>query len=182
MSLSRGSAARLTALAAAMLLLAAASDGVAQMPLGAGAPAWLAYAPVRAAAVFPGGIPDTIVELDHDTVEDSAAREIELGWRGMLRHEPRVVSSREGEFKEGVVVGTQAEIAAWNPRSRQEQPLAPDAYRLYRDGGVLVVEGGDARGVLYGAFALLRLIGEEHSLATLDESSAPWAAVRWTNE
>ena len=165
-----------------MLLLAAASDGVAQMPLGAGAPAWLAYAPVRAAAVFPGGIPDTIVELGHNAVEDSAAREIELGWRGMLRHEPRVVSSGDGEFKESVVVGTQAEIAAWNPRSRQEQPLAPDAYRLYRDGGVLVVEGGDARGVLYGAFALLRLIGEEHSLATLDESSAPWAAVRWTNE
>ena len=173
---------RLTTLAAAVLLLAAASDGVAQMPLGAGAPAWLVYGPVHAAAVFPGGIPDTIMELGHDVLEDSAARELALGWRGMLRHEPRVVGSRDGEFKEGVVVGTQAEMALWNPRSKHERPLAPDAYRLYRDGGILVVEGGDDRGVLYGAFALLRLIGSEHSLAALDESSAPWAAVRWTNE
>ena len=165
-----------------MLLLAAASDGVAQTPLGAGAPAWLVYGPVHAAAVFPGGIPDTIMELGHDVLEDSAARELALGWRGMLRHEPRVVGRSDGEFKEGVVVGTQAEMVLWNPRSKHEQPLAPDAYRLYRDGGILVVEGGDDRGVLYGAFALLRLIGSEHSLAALDESSAPWAAVRWTNE
>ncbi len=165
-----------------MLLLALATYGVAQMPLGAGEPAWLAYGPVHAAVVFPGGIPDTIVELGHDAVEDSAARELARGWRGMLRDEPRVVSSPGAEFKQGVVVGTQGEIAAWNPRLRREQPLEPDAYRLYRDGGVLVVEGSDPRGVLYGAFALLRLIGEEHSLATLDEFSAPWAAVRWTNE
>lgn len=165
-----------------MLLLAAACYGVAQTPLGAGEPAWLTYGPVHAAVVFPGGIPDTIVELGHDVLEESAARELALGWRGMLRHEPRVVSSPGAEFKQGVVVGTQAEIDLWSPRLRREQPLEPDAYRLYRDGGVLVVEGGDARGDLYGAFALLRLIGEEHSLATLDESSTPWAAVRWTNE
>ena len=60
--------------------------------------------------------------------------------------------------------------------------LGADAYRLYRAGHILLIEGGDARGALYGAFALLREIAEEHSLAVLDEHSEPWAAVRWTNE
>lgn len=132
--------------------------------------------------VFPSGIPDTIVELGHNELEDSAARELALGWRGMLQHEPRIVSGANGAFQQRVVLGTQTEIASWHPRSMHEQPLVPDAYRLYCDGGVLVVEGGDGRGVLYGVFALLRLIAEEHPLTTLNETSTPWASVRWTNE
>jgi alpha-glucuronidase len=47
---------------------------------------------------------------------------------------------------------------------------------------MLIVEGGEAPGVLYGCFALLRLIGEERPLATLNETSAPAASIRWTNE
>jgi alpha-glucuronidase len=155
---------------------------VTQPPLGAGSPAWLAYRPVNTVAVFPGGIPDTITELGHNELEDSAVRELASGWRGMLQHEPRVVHGVGIGLKQGVVVGTQAEIASWHPFSLREKRLAPDAYRLYRDGGAFVIEGGDARGALYGAFAFLREIAEQHPLTTLDQTSSPWASVRWTDE
>ncbi len=173
----------LGALAVSTLLPAAAAQHVdAGETLGPGQPAWLAYEPVSAATVFPEGVPDTVVELGRSVLEDSAARELELGWQGMLQHAPRVVHAvADGTFPE-VVLGTQAEIRAWRPGFLSKQSLPDDAYRLHRDGNVVVVEGGDDRGVLYGAFALLRDVGEQHSLKTLDETSAPWAAVRWTNE
>ena len=47
---------------------------------------------------------------------------------------------------------------------------------------MLVVEGGDEHGVLYGSFALLRLIAEERPLTALNESSSPADSIRWTNE
>jgi alpha-glucuronidase len=174
---------QLTALSASVWLPSIAAQGVAaSAPLGAGEPAWLAYQPVNSTIVFPGGVPDTVLELGHSVLEDSAAREISLGWRGMLQREPRVVNAEGAEVRQEVVLGTQAEIDAWRPHSPPKQTLAHDAYRLYRDGNVLVIEGGDDRGVLYGTFALLREIAEQHSLATLAQGSAPWAAVRWTNE
>ncbi len=172
-----------SAISAAILFpLLAGQFVAAQAILGAGEPAWLAYRPVSAAAEFPGGVPDTIAKLGNNLLEDSAAHELALGWRGMLQHGPRVRSIADAGPGRTVVIGTQAEIDAWRPPVTHEKHLTPDAYRLYRAGDVLVVEGGDARGVLYGAFALLRLIAEQHSLRVLDETSAPWALVRWTNE
>ncbi len=157
-------------------------------PLGPGYAAWLAYLPVHPAAVFgaENQIPDTIVALGQDVLEHSSTHELALGWRGMLNHVPRVLESAQpaapapGETI--VVLGTQAEVRAWRPALAAGAALGPDAYRLHRVGDVLLVEGGDARGVLYGAFALLRDIGEEHSLRTLDVGSHPWGQVRWTNE
>ena len=168
----------------AALLLALLATGVARAQdlLGAGEPAWLAYRPVNPAAVFPGGIPDTVAVLGRSELEASAAHELALGWRGMLQHEPRVVSGPSDATARAVVLGTQREIDAWRAAPDEERPLGADAYRLYRAGAVVLVEGGDARGVLYGAFALLRSIAEQKSLAKLDETSSPGASVRWTNE
>ena len=169
-------------LAALLLPLLAAGPLPAQNSLGPGEPAWLADLPVRSATVFPGGVPDTIVALGHSELEDSAAREIgaRLAWVCFAR-EPRVVATA-GNTKQAVVIGTQAEIEASQPHAKNSAPLAPEAYRLYRSAGTLFVEGGDTRGVLYGSFALLRLIAEEHPLPALDVSSTPAASIRWTNE
>ena len=89
----------------------------AQNSLGPGEPAWLAYRPVRSAVVFPGGVPDTVVALGHGELENSAVRELALGWRGMLGREPRVVASGD-DAKQAVVIGTQAEIKAWRPQAK----------------------------------------------------------------
>ena len=150
--------------------------------LGPGYPAWLSYQQVESVIVFPGGVPDTVVELGNNVLEDSAAKELAAGWRGMLQHEPRVVHAEGSSSHAEVVLGTQAEINAWRPHAAATRTLEHDAYRLYVGHNALVIEGGDERGVLYGTFALLREIGQQHSLARLDEGSAPWAAIRWTNE
>jgi len=168
-------------------LLCAQAVSSASPTLGPGYPAWLAYHPVSLEAVFAsaGNVPDTIVMLGNDALEDSAARELALGWRGMLDRVPRVAVSAPSNEIAGesiVVLGTQAEVRAWRPALAGEPALGADAYRLHRAGNVVLVEGGDARGVLYGAFALLREIAQQHSLPALNLRSQPWAAVRWTNE
>ena len=175
---------QLAFLTASFLLPTARSQEVAPSTLlGSGDPAWLSYKPVESAIVFPGGIPDTVVELGNSILEESAAKELAAGWRGMLQHEPRIVRVESNDRLREVVVGTQAEINAWRPHATPARSLQHDGYRLYRDVDALVVEGGDDRGVLYGTFALLRKIAEQHSLAKLDEGcQAPWAAIRWTNE
>lgn len=179
----------LAASSAAPLVAQAGLASRDRRALGPGDPAWLAYRAVNPALVFSGGagqVPDTIVLLGQDALEQSAARELALGWRDMLNHVPRVVTNANprpaGQSESIVVVGTQAEMRAWRGAASAGEELEPDAYRLHRDGNIVLVEGGDARGALYGAFALLRDIAQQHSLRTLDESSRPWAAVRWTNE
>ena len=160
----------------------------AQAPLGPGYSAWLAYRAVRPALVFGSvsKIPDTIVALGHSELEQSATHELTLGWRGMLNRVPRVVESPQpqaGNANEAIVVlGTQAEVRAWRPALAQGAVLGADAYRLRCTGNILLIEGGDRRGALYGAFALLREMAQEHSFTALDEQSQPWDAVRWTNE
>ena len=76
---------------------------------------------------LPGGVPDTIVVCGHGELENSAVRELTLGWRGMLGREPRVVASGD-DAKQAVVIGTQAEIKAWRPQAKGRAPLAQEAY------------------------------------------------------
>src|SRR5205807_7975720 len=47
---------------------------------------------------------------------------------------------------------------------------------------VVVVAGGGERGVLYGAFALLRRIAMREPIDALDVHEEPAAALRWVNE
>jgi alpha-glucuronidase len=165
---------------AALVCVVGAGFAEAQA-LGPGEPAWLGYRTVNASVVFPGGVPDTVVVLGRDVLEESAGRELALGWRGMLGREPRVVGMDAGAGTV-VVVGTEKELAAWPAPRGDAEALGPDSYRVYRERNAIVVEGGDARGALYGAFALLRMVAEQRSLAKLDERSKPWAAIRLTNE
>lgn len=144
--------------------------------------AWLAYHPVNARRVFPAGVPDTVVVLGHDPLEQSAARELSLGWRGMLEREPRLKIGRDDASSRAVVIGTSNEVRNWKPGLAEKAPLGADAFRLLKTTTSLVIEGGDSRGVLYGAFALLRLVAEEKSLSDLNQTSSPADAVRWTNE
>jgi alpha-glucuronidase len=174
---------QLTFLTASVLLpMVPAQEVGAAAVLGSGDPAWLSYKPVESAIIFPGGIPDTVVELGNSMLEESATKELAAGWRGMLQHEPRIAHAASGNGRREVVLGTRAEIRAWRPHAKATRPLQHDGYSLYVDENALVIEGGDDRGVLYGAFALLREIAQQRSLAKLDEGSTPWAAIRWTNE
>ena len=59
--------------------------------------------------------------------------------------------------------------------------LKPDGYELKTVDGKIVITGADDRGVLYGAFALLRKVALGESIAELDEKSEPRVPVRWVN-
>jgi len=59
--------------------------------------------------------------------------------------------------------------------------LPPEGYSLKTGNGKIIVTGGSDRGVLYGAFALLRKAGLGESLTRLDEKSQPSVPVRWVN-
>lgn len=59
--------------------------------------------------------------------------------------------------------------------------LKPDGYSLKTDAGKIVITGSNDRGVLYGAFALLRKIALGESLSKLNEESEPRVSVRWVN-
>jgi len=57
----------------------------------------------------------------------------------------------------------------------------PDGYRLKTIDGKIVVTGSNDRGVLYGAFTLLRKVAVGEPLANLDERQEPRVPVRWVN-
>ncbi len=59
--------------------------------------------------------------------------------------------------------------------------LRPDGYELKTVDGKIVITGADDRGVLYGAFALLRKVALGESVARLDEESEPRVPARWVN-
>ena len=152
--------------------------------------AWLTYSFVDARRVFPAAdpIPDTILRLGDSSVEATAADEVQLGFEGMLHCVLRLDTHAKTpeKMQNLVVLGSEDEIVAWKPSLKTAKPLLPEGFRLRRivsgKNTLLVVEGADARGVLYGSYALLRMIAEEHSLAALDVTEAPSAPIRWTNE
>jgi alpha-glucuronidase len=147
--------------------------------------AWLTYAPVDGTKVFgAGAMPDTIFRLGDAEVERTAEEELARGFRGMLGRVVREARGADGlkGSKVFVVVGTQSEVETWRPLLKGTKTIGVDGFRLRHDGDAIVVEGGDARGALYGAFALLRLIAQERTLAAVDVTEAPSAPVRWTNE
>jgi alpha-glucuronidase len=152
--------------------------------------AWLAYSAVDGRRVFPAGsaVPDTILRLGDSPVEATAADELRRGFEGMLHRVLRVNTTGEPTSlaQNLIVVGSETEVVAWRPSLKSAKALAPEGFRLRRvvEGrrSLLIVEGADERGVLYGSFALLRRIAEEQSLAGLDVVEAPSAPVRWTNE
>ena len=150
--------------------------------------AWLAYTSVDTQKVFPLiTVPDTLLVLGRSEVEGTAGDELKFGLRRMLHRVLRAAGSTDSEQTHDVlVIGTESEIAAWKPSLKMAKELAPEGFRLRRvaegKNSWLVVEGADERGVLYGSFALLRLIAQEHSVVGLNVVETPSAPVRWTNE
>ena len=59
--------------------------------------------------------------------------------------------------------------------------LKPDGYQLKTVDGKIVITGADDRGVLYGAFALLRRVTLGEPIVGLNEKSEPSVPVRWVN-
>ena len=148
--------------------------------------AWLRYAPIEdpaAARRYRDAVPPVIVALGEDAPVQSARAEVVRGVRGMLqrtlRVEPRITS------ESAVVLGTLAELRRSAPQLVPTGTIETDGFwlRSVRANGTrfIVVAGQNDRGVLYGAFALLRRIAIGDSITDLDLKEAPYSPIRWIN-
>ncbi len=152
-----------------------------------GRAAWLRYAPLPEALAAPSreALPPAISSLtDASPLIVNARDEIVRGIRGMLgrilRDEPGTPASA------AIVLCTRVNCRAAYPSMTFDADLAADGYALRTlvSGGkrLLFVTSDSERGVLYGAFALLRRIALGRSITDLDERQSPSSPLRWVNQ
>jgi alpha-glucuronidase len=136
-------------------------------------------------------IPLQMSALGGGTLEQSAIAELKRSVADVAQG--RLSARSKDAFAGKTVVGTVEEVRKAYPNVPVPTDLAPDEYWVYsKESGrpadrVLIVAGGDERGALYGAFALLRLpatteIGKVPDLSQHPLRSRPAMAIRWTNE
>jgi alpha-glucuronidase len=143
--------------------------------------AWLRYAPLEGAALdqYHQAVPAVVSVLDSSAVSLSARAEIARGVKGMLGRTLREESTLPRE--DAIVIGTLDQLHDLLPATT----LPPDAFWLksVTQGPVhfLVITASNDRGLLYGAFALLRKVTMGETLANLDQRETPYAPIRWVN-
>lgn len=147
--------------------------------------AWLKYR-----GVGEGSVPLKVRALGQSVAEETARGELERGL-GMLARGG--FEQRGSAFQGETVVGTLEEVRRAFPDLPAPHMLRPEGYWLYWAGSTddlkgsehatrLVVAGADDRGVVYGAFALLREVATSHATHGMNLVGAPAEAVRWVNE
>lgn len=97
-------------------------------------------------------------------IEQSARAELIMGLEGLL----------------GVKIGA-AKQKSGGIRLRIDDKLPDEGFRIEQKNGDLLVSGGGDKGILYGAFALLRLMQTEQPLSVLPFSDAPKIELRMLN-
>jgi alpha-glucuronidase len=143
--------------------------------------AWLRYP--RSFNQAPVRIPLSVHALGRGPLEQSAAQELKRGILGVTGDLPKdFVTDVRGQ----ILLGTVQEIHQMDPEIRLPNNLEPEGYAVswtqnFRN-PLLVVAGADDRGVLYGAFALLRLIAGGSGLWRVDLRSSPAFRIRWVDE
>src|SRR5438477_3427356 len=129
--------------------------------------AWLRYS-----SQYNAPLPAVLATVGDSIVINSARGELIRGVRGMTG---KVLREQSGIPRESaIVLGTLDRLPSeW----RVNASLQPDAYKLKTvASGVLrytVVTAANDRGVLYGAFALLRKMSLGESIDSLDETQSP---------
>ena len=113
----------------------------------------------------------------------NAAHELGRGLASMCGHS--VAFSEALPSGNALVIGSvgdvQAMLAGWHPAQvpgREGYAFAETASHGHR---YVIVAGADARGTLYGAFALLTQVGQVRAIS-FDQTQTPADAVRWVNE
>jgi len=127
-------------------------------------------------------IPLQVRTLGQSALVHSAAQELQLGIEGLTGASSYIGDKAlEGE----TVVGTTKEVHEAFPEVAIPD-LGPEGYGLHwtkiKDHTLLFVTGSDEHGVLYGVFALLRLLATGQDLTHLDLRSHPAMPIRWVDE
>ncbi len=150
-----------------------------------GRAAWLRYERLDATARAEyRELPAAVMALGNEPAIASAREEWIRGVRGMLGRTSRVVEGLPDE--PAVLLGTFEAIRKAAPGIALPADPGAGGYYLkdtmFAGHRVLFVAGGDASGVLYGVFALLRRIALGAPVAAIDETRRPYAPIRWVDE
>jgi alpha-glucuronidase len=152
-----------------------------------GANGWLRYAPPQGTgSTVCRAVPHTLVLLGEDALSRSAGAELTRGLGLMcgvtLQHQS-AVPKRGDALVVGTVRTVEAALPGWRP---EPTPGAQGfAFAIFPRGGGrdVIVAGADARGTLYGSFALLAQVGEgRSSLLPVERTQTPANAVRWVDQ
>lgn len=147
--------------------------------------AWLRYSLVSQAASrsLYEQLPATVVRLGDAPEIVSAQQELIRGIRGLLNRTERASVSSAPE--DMILLSTFDRLPQW--LALMPHPtLQTDGYciktTVSESHRVLLIAAPNARGVLYGAFGLLRKMQMQERVDQLDESQNPYSPVRWVNE
>jgi alpha-glucuronidase len=123
-----------------------------------------------------------IRSLGDDLLERTAAEEL----RGGIDRLYGITRSSNDDFSDQIAIGTADEVRKAYPHVVVPAHLTSDSYWIgvshARNGILVVIAGGDARGALYGAFALLRYIAQNNGLPRSPISEGPAMPIRWVDE
>jgi len=123
--------------------------------------AWLRYQPIEGPALAPvrASLPAVVTALNDADPEAAAPRRADPRLARVGRKNV-AAPKRKSRAKAQSLLGTLDELSRAAPQWRLEAPLTEDAYWLKtvvdHDIRYIVVTASNPRGVLYGAFALLR--------------------------
>ena len=168
----------------AIALIAFAVAGTA--PAQTADQAWLKYRSSSALAI----VPLQVRALGKSPLEASAVKELQDGLGKYARGSALWRSNAVGGE---TVVGTADEVLRAFPDVPVPRTLRPDAYWISWSGPVdvlrksdtsarLIIAGGDDRGALYGAFAVLRRIAAGPMIYSGSFSESPAMPLRWVDE
>jgi len=149
--------------------------------------AWLKYGHINGGCVV---IPRNIRALGNGVLERSAVAELERAEDACWGPKSTAGLSARAEeaFGGETAVGTVEEIRKQYPGLPVPTDLKAEGYWLYktREGGnpLAVIAGADEAGVLYGAFAALRIPSSPQKTDPQSHAlrSEPAMPIRWTNE
>src|SRR5580765_356498 len=162
---------------------------IAVRPLGAetGAAGWLRYQRLSDPAIRARYDPfaGPIAALGTSPVIATARDELGRGFASML---DRSLTATDHIPDARIVLGTVETVGRALPRLTIPALTQPGAYWVaaLKPGATMspgvVIVGKDDRGVLYGAFSLLRRIAMHEPIEGLSDHQEPAAPIRWTNE
>lgn len=181
MSLRRGMFVTIARLALALAALSATVSANAET----GYDAWLRYTPVegRPARERYSSLPAVVVALGDSELVAASQAELIRGIRGMLGRTLRIAKDVPAEG--AIILGTYKEVAVVVPSLGKTPQLPPEGFwlkSLVADGkSHLIITGPTDRGVLYGAFTLLRMIGLDAPITELNLRDKPFAPIRILN-
>ncbi len=121
--------------------------------------------------------------LGHSPLENTAVKEIAKGIDNLFGSSPVIGGGGSGDV---IVLGTAREARSAYPALNVPSTLAPEGFWIAESHlagkRLVVIAGGSERGVLYGAFALIRELATSGWTPNTAITEAPAMPIRWVDE